>query len=82
MQTISTTEPPEVTQAEREANHNSADAISVEVETTYADGLNIRVRATVPVDVYSNDREIEQAGKLFDMLLKRLAIASLADELS
>ena len=80
--TTSTTEPPEVTLPEREANHNPSDAISVEVETTYADGLNVRVRATVPVDVYSNDREIEQAGKLFDMLLKRLAIASLADELS
>ena len=72
MQT-STTEPPEVTQAEREENHNSSDVISVEVKSTFQDGTIVEIKATVPVDVYSTDREIEQAGKLLDVVINRIA---------
>lgn len=72
MQT-STTEPPEVTQVEREENHNPSDVISVEVKSTFQDGTIVEIKATVPVDVYSTDREIEQAGKLLDVVINRIA---------
>lgn len=69
--TTSTTEPPEVTQAEREENHNPSDVISVEITHAMSDGTSITAKATVPVDVYSPEREIQQAGLLMDELLMR-----------